>query len=88
MIPNHQIHGHKILEIIAAHPAGIQRSRLVELVGAEFGSGARFNTCSAEDMSLAELLVFLGDRNKIEVRDNVIFPGGSPACSHDHDHGH
>jgi len=34
-------------------------------------------------MTFSELLVFLADRNKVQIRGDLIFPGGSPACSHE-----
>jgi probable metal-binding protein len=51
-------------------------------VAGEFGTGARFFTCSAENMSLPELLTFLGERDKVQLRDGLVFPGGSPVCEH------
>ena len=53
------------------------------LLAHEFGTDARFFTCSAENMPLPELLTFLSERDKVQLRDNLVFPGGSPACSHD-----
>ena len=78
-----QIHGHEILAIVGSHPEGIPAPALAELATAEFGAAARFHTCSAGNMTLAELLTFLVERDKIQLRDGLIFPGGSPACEHD-----
>ena len=78
-----QIHGHEIIELVAKYPDGIAAGTLTGIVAGEFGTGARFFTCSAENMSLPELLTFLGERDKVQLRDDLVFPGGSPACSHD-----
>ena len=77
-----QIHGHEIMALVAKYPEGIAASTLAEIVAHEFGTGARFFTCSAENMSLPELLAFLGERDKVQLRDNMVLPGDSPACEH------
>jgi probable metal-binding protein len=77
-----QIHGHEIIELVGKYPEGIATGTLADIVAGEFGAGARFFTCSAENMSLPELLAFLGERDKVQLRDGLVFPGGSPACEH------
>jgi len=77
-----QIHGHEIIELVAKYPEGIAAGTLADIVAGEFGTGARFFTCSAENMSLPELLAFLADRDKVQLSDGLVFPGGSPACEH------
>lgn len=78
-----QIHGHEIIGIVDKYPNGIPAETLADMVTHEFGAGSRFFTCSAENMSLPELLAFLSERDKVQLRDNMVFPGGSPACNHD-----
>ncbi len=78
-----QIHGHEIIELVSKYPEGIAAATLTDIVAGEFGTGARFFTCSAENMSLPELLTFLGERDKVQFREGLVFPGGSPACNHD-----
>ena len=78
-----QIHGHEIIELVAKYPEGIATGTLTDIVAGEFGIGAQFSTCPAENMSLPELLTFLGGRDKVQLRDGLGFPGGSPACEHD-----
>lgn len=77
-----QTHGHEIMALVAKHPGGIAVQALAEIVGAEFGAAARFHTCSAENMTLPELLAFLDERDKVRLHDNMVFPGGAPACNH------
>ena len=77
-----QIHGHDIMALVAKYPEGIATGALTDIVAGEFGTGARFFTCSEENMSLPELLAFLGERDKVQLRDGLVFPGGSPACEH------
>jgi len=76
-------HGHDILAIVDSCPEGISTAALAERAARDFGAGTRFFTCSAEGLSLDELLLFLFEREKIQYRDGLIFPGISPACHHD-----
>ena len=78
-----QIHGHEIIELVGKYPEGIPVATLTDIVAHEFGTDARFFTCSAENMRLPELLTFLTERDKVQLRENLVFPGGSPACNHD-----
>ena len=78
-----QTHGHEIMELVAKYPEGIEVATLTDIVAHEFGTDARFFTCSAENMSLPELLTFLVERDKFQLRDGLVFPGTSPACNHD-----
>ena len=67
-----------------SRPVGSRtEATLTDIVAHEFGTDARFFTCSAENMRLPELLTFLAERDKVQLRDNLVFPGGSPACNHD-----
>lgn len=77
-----QIHGHEVINLVCSHPEGISTASLTETVAQHFGQDARFYTCSAEGMTLGELLSFLADRNKIELRGDHVFPGGSKTCNH------
>jgi probable metal-binding protein len=79
-----QIHGHEIMELVAKYPEGIPVATLTDIVAHDFGTGTRFFTCSAEGMTLPELLTFLVERDKVQLRDNLVFSGGAPACcNHD-----
>jgi len=60
-----QIHGHEIMALVAKYPEGIATGTLTDKVAQEFGADARFFTCSAENLSLQELVTFLGERDKV-----------------------
>ena len=79
-----QIHGHEIIDIVAAHPHGISVPTLFQLANERFGPNVRFFTCSSENMDMTTLLTFLLERDKIQLNGDLIVPGGSPACNHDH----
>ena len=70
------------MELVAARPEGIASATLAEIAANKFGPGARFFTCSAENMSLSELLALLAERDKVQLRDGLVLPGSSPACDH------
>ncbi|MFZ4780090.1 MAG: YecH family metal-binding protein [Terrimicrobiaceae bacterium] len=78
-----QIHGHEIMALVAENPEGIAIATLSEIAAREYGTDAQFYTCSAENMSLPELLTFLSERDKVQLRDDLVLPGGAPACNHD-----
>lgn len=77
-----QIHGHEVIDVVMAHPEGISMADLAQAVARRIGHNVRFFTCSAENMSLPELLSFLADRDKVQLRGDLVFPGGSKACNH------
>jgi len=79
-----KIHGHEILDLVAAHPEGLSMENLAHLANEKFGPDVRFFTCSTEGMDLPDLLAFLLERDKIRQRDGLLFSGASPACNHDH----
>jgi probable metal-binding protein len=73
-----QIHGHEIMALVAKYPEGIAPETLDDIVAQEFGTTARFFTCSSENMSLPELLTFLCERDKLQLRENLFFPVPRP----------
>ena len=77
------IHGHEIINLVFDHPEGIEIEHLTTLVANTYGADARYYTCSAEDLTLQELLSFLADRDKVQLVEGKVFPGGAPACNHD-----
>lgn len=71
------IHGHEVLHfIIEQEPT---RDQLV----AAFAPEARFHTCSAEDMDLDGLLLFLAERGKISDINGRLSADPAKMCAHD-----
>jgi probable metal-binding protein len=64
------IHGHAVLELIHGSSPALTPTELADEVERRFGAAARFHTCSAEQMTLKQLLQFLFARQKIELRDD------------------
>ena len=59
------VHGHEILEMIHRAEPAMTRAGVAAEVGRRWGKEARFYTCSAEGMTLDELLAFLLERGKV-----------------------
>jgi probable metal-binding protein len=77
------IHGHEVMEMILAADAPLSRGELEEAVAARFGEAARFHTCSAESMTLDELLQFLNGRGKVLEVNGFLETSRGQICSHD-----
>ncbi len=58
------IHGHEVLNMMIASGESYSKESLVAAIESRFGEGARFHTCSAENMSAAELVAFLEKKGK------------------------
>jgi len=56
-------HGHEVLEMMSGNSYA-SKKELVEAIKARFGAEERFYTCSAENMTAAELVDFLEARGK------------------------
>jgi probable metal-binding protein len=59
-----QIHGHAVLEMMAASGRVYTRESLRAAIDERFGAEARFYTCSAESMTADQLITFLQRRGK------------------------
>ena len=60
-----QIHGHEVLKMMLNSGKTYTRESLVVDILRMFGAQARFCTCSAENMTAAELVDFLDARGKL-----------------------
>ena len=49
------IHGHEVLHMILSSKVAFTQRSLIEAIHQRFGEEARFHTCSAENMTAAEL---------------------------------
>ena len=70
------IHGHDIIDLVAAYPDGIRLSQLMETVTERYGRMATFHTSSAACMDLDGVLSFLESRGKLRITSGVVHPGG------------
>ena len=58
-------HGHEVLHMMEGHSYA-DKQQLVDAIINRFGSEARFCTCSATDMTAAELVDFLANKGKFK----------------------
>ncbi len=81
-----QIHGHEVMEMMATDGKTYTKETLREAMATKFGSDARFFTCSAENMTADELIVFLEMRGKFIPSAEGFSTDKSKICSHDAHH--
>lgn len=77
-----RVHGHAVLEILLAAPSPMTRAALLQTTEEEFGADARYHTCSADDMTIEELLQFLLERRKITEADGYLTAHREEMCDH------
>ena len=58
-------HGHEVLHMMEGHSYATKQA-LVEAIVNRFGADERFCTCSAENLTAAELVEFLADKGKFK----------------------
>ena len=76
------IHGHEVMERIAAAGRKMSREEIIADAEATFGADARFHTCSAENMTAGDLLDFLASRGKLVGEDSAMALASGAACDH------
>ncbi len=60
-----QIHGHEVLQMMMTSGKAYTKPGLTQDIISKFGPEARFFTCSAENMTAAELVEFLDRKGKL-----------------------
>ena len=71
------------MHLIAEAGRTFTKTELLGEIAAKFGANARFHTCSAENMSAAELIDFLIARGKFHSADeNSLALDASAICQH------
>lgn len=59
-----QVHGHEVMRMMMEDGRIYTKATLRAAIDDRFGEGARFYTCSAENMTAEELVAFLESRSK------------------------
>lgn len=77
------VHGHAVLDVLAASPEPMSRESLREAAARLWGADRRYHTCSASDMSLDDLVEFLLVRRKISEQEHTLIVHPEERCSHD-----
>ncbi|MDV5528655.1 YecH family protein [Enterobacter hormaechei] len=76
------IHGHDVLNMMIESGERYTKESLVEAIHARFGEAARFHTCSASEMTAAELVAFLAARGKFIPAADGFSTHESKFCRH------
>jgi probable metal-binding protein len=78
-----QIHGHEVMQMLIDLNEPQSKVAFKEEIETKFGAEARFYTCSADNLSSAELIEFLDKKGKFFYSDDGKFttnPG--QICNH------
>lgn len=78
------IHGHDVLAMMLASGAVYTRASLLAAIGEKFGATARFFTCSAGNLTAAQLIDFLAERGKFAAVSGGFVLDRDKVCQHDH----
>ena len=76
------IHGHEVLQMMIASGETYTVATLEAAIVARFGKEARFHTCSAENLSAAELVAFLQKKGKFIADEDGFNTHESKICRH------
>ena len=76
------IHGHEVLNMMLASGERYSIESLEAAIHARFGEQARFHTCSAENMSAAELVAFLQKKGKFIAQESGFNTAENKICRH------
>lgn len=78
------IHGHEVMNMMIESNKTWTAASLEKAIHEKFGEDARFHTCSAKDMTAAELVAFLKQRGKFIDSDEGFTTDSSRICNHHH----
>lgn len=77
------VHGHAVLNMILSASQPMTLDALREAVSREFGADARFHTCSADELTLDDLLAFLLARGKLTQTGDTLTAHREAMCAHE-----
>lgn len=76
------IHGHEVLQMMIDSQESYTKQSLTQAITDKFGSDARFHTCSANDLTAAELVDFLEHKRKFIPVDSGFITNENKICKH------
>ncbi len=69
------IHGHQVMEMMAAAAKSYSKSELKAEIANKFGKDARFHTCMGSNLTADDLIEFLASKGKfVESEEGVSMP--------------
>ncbi|PJC88206.1 DUF2492 domain-containing protein [Vibrio sp. HA2012] len=74
------IHGHKVMNLLAAADKVLSKSELLEEIRRTFGYDAVYHTCSAEGLSAEDLIDFLLNKGKFIESDTGLTMPADNRC--------
>ena len=77
-----QIHGHEVMQMMLEEGGSYTRDSLRTAIVERFGEETRFFTCSAENMTPDELIVFLEERGKFVDAGSGFNTAADKICDH------
>lgn len=75
------IPGHKVIDLVSAHPQGIRLNQLAKAVEERFGKAVKFQAYTLLGLDLDDLLVFLEARDKVRIDSDIVFAVETRACA-------
>ena len=75
-------YGHEVLQMMLASGECWTAASLEAAIHRRFGAEARFHTCSAENLSAAELVAFLEQKGKFIARATGFTTAENKICQH------
>jgi len=76
------IHGHEVLNMMIASGEPYSVASLEAAIQHRFGTEARFHTCSAQNLSAAELVAFLQKKGKFIPVESGFTTAENKICRH------
>ena len=76
------VHGHEVMEMMITSGKNYTKESLETEIITMFGPDTRFYTCSAENMTAKDLVVFLESRDKFSVSGNGFSVSPDKICDH------
>lgn len=75
-------HIHDALNAIINSPGSFESDAFAKSLKEKFGYEIKFSNCSGMEISADEVVQFLLDRSKIEIKEGKIYPLVAQTCSH------
>lgn len=76
------IHGHEVLNMMLESDEQYSETSLIQVIHTRFGESVRFHTCSAENMTAAQLVEFLKNKGKFIPLSEGFSTHQSKICQH------
>jgi probable metal-binding protein len=78
---NNVIHVHDVLDILRSSPQEYSIDGLLTHLNEKYGEEVRFTNCAERLLSIDQLLSFLTERGKVELRNGKVILLAKEACS-------